>query len=637
MKDDAQNLTVRDRWLAIAFAAGLLLLLAWKILELGHARWYQDEGEYVSVAWLILEGDQLYRDIFLPSPPLFIYSLAASMFVLGKSLYAARIAIAVYSVMGIAATGLIAREFGGWTAAFASVAFLTVYPLYFSLSRIAMSDVPGAALLMVSILFMLQYWTSYRRKWLVASGLVKGLGLLVKLVSIPMLGFFVVIILVGHLMGNRRPFTWRRVRDAIADGLLWGTALLAPLVMATRYYGGALWQQAVLFQWNAREHYELDIGRRLDKFGQAAMVDTAVFGLVLFGIYVLARRRDWKAIIPLGGLIFAALGVFFHVPLSMHHLVPVTPFLAILGGLAVDAIVSSLISVVGRRKSALPVPAFAVGVAIFLLSLSYAPLIYQTNRTARLGTLYNNRQAEDTMSVIRSVTPLADVVITDDPLLVLMAERRVLPELGSISSRRLKAGQLSGVRLIDLAENYHRPPVIFRKNLFKRVPEFVEWLNVNYRPLVMDDDVTIFFPEQFRFPTSREAAKGLNLIFTKLDNVSPLRRERLPLVLIFECGPKPPDRDYLFSIKLKDEGQSVVDEQAYRTEFPVNRCFPGELLYERQDVNISTDITPGHYQVVLQAVQQDGLDDRTGSDGPEIVLGEVVIPPDVHLAPSFAQ
>lgn len=215
-----------QRWafLLLPLAAAALLRF-WQLGELPPGL-YRDEAWNGLDALRVLQGEYpLYFPANNGREPTYIYLVALSIYFLGRSVLAIRLAAAIISTLTTLTTYLLAQSWFGWRVGLLSAWLwaITVWPMH--LGRI------GFRAVLLPFYLSLIFWLAteaYRRpiwwRWLL-TGLVVGLSFYTYLAVqfTPVLGGVLLVYL-----------WWRGRRDSLRSGLPWlalGTAItLAPLL-----------------------------------------------------------------------------------------------------------------------------------------------------------------------------------------------------------------------------------------------------------------------------------------------------------------------------------------------------------------------------------------------------------------------
>ena len=168
-----------DRWrlafLFYALAYALALLLTLMVLPLN---W--DEIVHLNAALYINGGD---IDRYLSAafyPPLFDSAVAASFNVFGISLFSARLATLVFSVLALWVTFELARSMFDGKTAFLSSLLLGLMPGYFWLSRLALIEMTLVFFIVLGLLLFIKWVKTRKDLYMLLCGATIGLGILSK-------------------------------------------------------------------------------------------------------------------------------------------------------------------------------------------------------------------------------------------------------------------------------------------------------------------------------------------------------------------------------------------------------------------------------------------------------------------------
>jgi 4-amino-4-deoxy-L-arabinose transferase-like glycosyltransferase len=262
----------------------LLAAFALRVYYVNHDRFHADEALYAGWALRILDDDPLLRDEPVDKPPLYLYLLAGSMRILGRSEVAARFPNLAASMANVALLyRLVRRLYGRGTARWA--AFLgACSPFAILFARTAFTD-PLLVTWMLAVLCAIAGRPTAGRG--VAAGLAAGLAFATKQHAVLLLPFPLALALARRLR-----WRWRAVGAAVG-----GLALPIALVIwwdAQRWairpgfwrqsamsYGGLRW--APVDEWAARGAEWLGWARYL-------VGSPLLYGLlVLGGLAVLAH------------------------------------------------------------------------------------------------------------------------------------------------------------------------------------------------------------------------------------------------------------------------------------------------------------------------------------------------------------
>src|SRR6266540_355807 len=426
---------------------GLVLLLA--LISLSLRVWllipYRDnfdEGVYWASLRSLSRGHAIFSDVFSSQPPLFLLSLLPGFKALGSMLVSARAIVLLLSVVGLISIYFAAKAIGGRPAGWIAVLLLASNARYLSLSSTVVAEVPAIAFELLAVALALAAARSAGRRQPVMaafSGTALAIGTLTKL--------FVVV---------------------AAGGLLVTGGVLAPL-------------------WGRREAlYDQVIGLHLDAAAPgggpitnlrmlSVSVQTPLYLAALVVLALLVRRRRAEVVPPLlWGL--ASLAVLLRLqPLVSHHDLLLTPPAVLIVALAPLAIGQSRQAAGNRARSGRA--ASAIGAAVIaVMTVGTVTTLYQALQPS--GNLAVNRRMA---AELRALTGPDDLVVSDEPYVVAMADRQVPPSLVDTSYVRLRSGSLDAAGINQMIIASGTRAVLFTGRGFERVPGVREWVRANFR------------------------------------------------------------------------------------------------------------------------------------------------------------
>jgi hypothetical protein len=459
------------------------LLFVWQISNLGAHNWLYDEAGYIAVPWMVAAGHALYTEVYSPSPPLFTLSVAVAFKVWGNSVEVARAVIVAYSALGLLAAALLAREIRGQVAGLAAVLLLFFSPEYFRLSRVTMSEVPAVSLALVSLVTSLLYWRCGQKGWLILSGLALAASLLVKLVTLFAFPLPILAVALRHFdppsPGAGRSMA-DRVKGMAIDLVLWAASFCLPILLCLLIYDPrAMYEQAVALHWRGREFHPMDYSRRGPRILGYLWQDRGLLMLALGGSLSCWLRRSRQALLVVAWFLLVTIMMVNQAPLTTHHMLPMVPPLAVLAGVTVQEGWDSWLALIKRRhwRGAI-LPAVSVGLVAFYL-VNW-PAVAESNREEMARTNTPNELVEDAISLLEQVTAPGDFVISDDPLIALLAGRNIPPTLTGADWRRLSVGYLTAEQLVALSEKYDASALVFWRERFDNLSAYVQWVEARF-------------------------------------------------------------------------------------------------------------------------------------------------------------
>jgi hypothetical protein len=579
----------------------MVVSIAWRMGNLNAFSLSNDEGAYLMWAWLAHSGHPLYSETVSVSAPLFIlaldwaYDLAGVSLITGRALVLAFFGLALISL----AWGgkLLHDSLAGLTAA---VAF-SLAPLTFSLSRMAVGEIPSVALASLAVTLAVVYWRRGGAGWLALSGLALGLSLLIKamnpLVAMPITW----LILSRHWRNHRR---WSAIAKAVVVG---GLAGLLPVAICLLIYDPvALYNQAIAFRFELREAYPWLLADNLAQFELFLKQNWGIVGLALVGVVLLGNRKRWEALIPLGLWLAASTSsVLLHSPLFFHHTLILLPPLVLLAGIGIAETVVSL----RTRRWAWLTPGVA-GIIVYLLAL---PAALQANQTARAASF--GREAE-AIAFLSQVTSPTDNIISDNLLLPFMAGRQTPPPLGDLAQVAIDSGRQTSQRLIAISEAY---PVEAVANWALRLPylaEYMDWVERNYLvQRVWDDHHVIYVGRRVpkdQVPNRIDVQLGDSIELLGYDVEDSQHQESGRLheiegkpqtieVTLYWQARAPVQENYSVFVQLLDpDGRLVTqhDGQPMYGYLPTGDWSPGDVIPDHHRLLVPDELPAGRYRLI---------------------------------------
>jgi 4-amino-4-deoxy-L-arabinose transferase-like glycosyltransferase len=204
----------RAKWglLLTIFVVALVLRLVF-IMSLEDRLYWSDEHQYMKGVSQVLDKGEWYLAGSY-KPPGYVYFLVALRAVFGESLAAVRVAQSVLGALVCLLTFALASKLFSRHVAIAAAAYVAAYPLLIYVSGVVMPQALETALITGVLLLLIIYREGMRRRYLVLSGLLLGLGALTVpliLALIPLAGVWI--------LALRRWSIPAAVRDCLVLGL----------------------------------------------------------------------------------------------------------------------------------------------------------------------------------------------------------------------------------------------------------------------------------------------------------------------------------------------------------------------------------------------------------------------------------
>jgi 4-amino-4-deoxy-L-arabinose transferase-like glycosyltransferase len=463
-----------DRLLWVLLLLLLACGLAMRLYQLGQPFERDfDEGVYWSSLRAMGQGAALYRAIFYSQPPFFLQSLYPLFLGLGQTLWAARLGVTLISLVGLLGAWLLGQAVAGrWGALIALLLTLTSVP-FLNESRILQADGPSTALSLLAVGLAFQWWRQPAggRGLLLAvlSGVTLVLSILTKFLVIA--SVIPVATLVLMRLWQARHQLQGQTRSGVLLPLLAGVlaGLLVALLCCLPYLGsyealiagmiGLHVKAAALFRHTLRT-----ITLPLLRQGFSTPLTLAA----LAGVFMAILRRDIQLLPLLLWLLGTVAVLMQQAPLFAHHLVALVAPLVGLGVLARPDLQLFVKQVHnwgedrGRALLALIMPVVAVVLCLVISLQAFQSLSYLEQPVAAMPPPLVQRVATD----LKELTAAGTEVISDDPFITALANRRTPPWLVDTSSVRIQSGYLTLSQLIKATEAPQVQAVLFVSGRF---------------------------------------------------------------------------------------------------------------------------------------------------------------------------
>lgn len=464
------------------------------VAGIGSEREY-DEGVYLLSTRAILAGEQLFTQVFSSQPPAFLEGLALVMRVTDDNLFVAHCFSLFWALVALGAAANLARRLAGPVAAPLAVAAWIAGPTFVDLAHTVQAEVPALALALVAMNLVLRSreggWT---RAGLVGAGATFAAALLFKLFVAPLAAPLGLLLL---LAPPRNPVHgWSLdLRGAPARALLFAAGTVGVLALPLLWYAPRpLYEQTIAFHIAKFRSYHATPRVNLMKLAQMLAADPVVTGTAAAGLAFVAVRNRLAAAWLAVWTALMVLVIRGQTPLFWRHLVLIVPPLAI---------AASAAFAIALQGVARPLRIAGTAAAIVLMLL---PSVVQLHGSRSfLATLphpaampwLQQRAEEDgvasplaqTAKWIRANTLADELVVTDDPIAVYLAGRRVPGELCDTSHARIHAHSLT-LALATLHTAGVRVVVLRDGGRLSRLKGYLPWLAHRYdRQPSLDTDV----------------------------------------------------------------------------------------------------------------------------------------------------
>ncbi|GCE04419.1 ArnT family glycosyltransferase [Dictyobacter aurantiacus] len=468
-----------------ALLALLIIGLLMRLYTLGvpFDRDSYDEGVYWQTLRSLAAGSALYHPTFYSQPPMFILSIFPTYLLFGQTLWAARLGIALVSLLGLVGISLLGYALRGWLGAIVALLLLLLAPLYLSASQTIQAEGPQVAFSILAVAFAYLWWHNPSgRRGNVYAGLCTltlMLSIFSKLFALATL-VPVCLLALAHLWRIRQQTAGSRWQASCS--LLIGVAvmILATLLIMLPFLGhlGDFWSSVISFHTAASK-----VTGHISNTGRVVRFFIAPLGIAaLYGSIVALVRRDWRVVPLLGWALACAILLWQQEPLFDHHFVIVIPALVALTCMGLGPLPLS-----SQQWHQLPALLTAGSLLLVLITLGVGARGIQVNyrnwqaQAASGGTQGSLRAAHDLQQAIAP----DQLVITDGQFVAALAERNTPPELVDTSSVRINTDYLTSSQLIQLASQPRVHAILFYTGRLtnSKLKPFREWIPTHFREI----------------------------------------------------------------------------------------------------------------------------------------------------------
>jgi Dolichyl-phosphate-mannose-protein mannosyltransferase len=478
-----------DRWLLLAILAVGLVLRANHIDAIVDN---YDEGVYTESLALLAAGHPLYSQIYHAQPPLFLYTLLPWFMLGGKTLVAARVGVAAYSLIGIIAAWYIGKTLGGTWVGIGTAALLAVDPVYLEQSRAVMAEAPALAAMLAALAIAIA--APRRIRFTILAGALFTVSMLIKLYTLPAIvpiAYYLLdrqqILAIIHDSQKHRRWpartSWIAIWNANQQTILaFCAGCIIVLALSIVLIGGSIqaaWQQMIGLHVAATGSFAAARENNLTTFSDFGWEYLIIGAGLLAGILGLWIRAWHLVVITVWGLL-CALALAIQTPLFSHHLVLLVPPFALAAAWLPDLIAQQVARYVPKFNMRLQIEQYAIIILIILLAASFSRSISTVNDA-------ENHQAAGVILAamdVQQFTTSDDLIMTDDQIIAVLADREVPPQVADTSNVRITSGQLKLDTLINVASDSHVHAIVWYSNRFSNVPGWREWVEARFTRIV---------------------------------------------------------------------------------------------------------------------------------------------------------
>jgi 4-amino-4-deoxy-L-arabinose transferase-like glycosyltransferase len=465
-------------WAAVIIAAGFAAAEATVLFA--PIRDY-DEGVYWQSFRALLRGEPLFSSVFAPTPPAF-YGVLVPFYWLAHSLTSLRIGVLVFGVLGLAATYVAGRLLVNDLAALIGMLLAATSPLYLHQSAVLQADGPAVAMSVVAVALAL---LAVRSDGRVRDALAAAAGLAVAVsVGIKLLGVLGAVPVLILLLASRRA-RGRLLLFSVIGGLVGSIALLLPVLAAP----SAALNDLVFSHLRAGQAVTTGPTSNLKLLLLNSELPLEALALVGAAIALLRRARGVIPLLAWLGMSLAA--VTLYQPLFPHHLVMLTPPLALLAAVGLTPHPDPP-SQGGREIASRRTIRMVVGGLVLATATVGA---YVDVKDIRAALVPDPHAAA--VTAVRAASQPGEFWITDDPSVVAAADRDVPGPLVDASYQRTAARLLTVGDLEAARIRYNVRWVLIDSGRLDAVPGFRDWLNAHFHTVQSAGGAVIYRTTEF--------------------------------------------------------------------------------------------------------------------------------------------
>jgi 4-amino-4-deoxy-L-arabinose transferase-like glycosyltransferase len=422
-----------------------------------------DEGINLIKASLLMEGFNLYGDIWSDQPPFFTALLSTVFLFFGRSVEVARLVVLLFACVILWAGGVYLRFIFGKSYAALAMVIVMLLPEFQQLSVSVMIGLPALAFMMLAVVAVTLWHQRAKREWLLLSGVAFALSVCTKLFVVFMLAV-VSVGLIIHRPDRSSDVSLKRFQ--CHPSLMW--------------FGVVVFLSAMIFLLVAPDvsfsqllNPHLVIWKRLHPPMVSSYVQkwNGLVILALVGSVIAVLRKKYTVLYFTAWLLGGFLLLCCHKPVWYHHSLLFTIPMGMLLAIVLNEIISDLLQMSGRRLN-LRTVFFA---CLVLICFCYSPLKNPINvlDVHRRKTRWD-KDAEEVLRLLRKDNHRSDYIITDMPIYAFRAGLLVPPATAVISWKRIFFGDISEKELIKTIKLFRPMNVQLYRFEFRSLRAYLE-------------------------------------------------------------------------------------------------------------------------------------------------------------------
>jgi len=405
-----------------------------------HISFDPDEGVDLVVFRTVQAGSPLYQSTYFSQPPGFFLTIYPGYLLFGSTLEAARLAMCLWSLVGLLAVVWFACELKSPTFGFMAIGVLYMIPVYFDQTVTFQADALPAVFSMLALAAIMRFRNTSSRIWMILSALAAGMSFLTKgdVSVLPAVG----LVMIWAVIERKEPFL-----RLVSHAGLFALAYVAMVVLMCLPFGlTAVYQNVVTLRTLAGVAFPHDTGVFLSTLAQKPQLwKIGVLAILSSGLAFFANHDARPPVLILLAWTLSTLIIlFFYHPLWQHHLTLLALPVALLFSLSVYKIFAPRLEGLVRAATLVFVVVVLIGRFNYTLSV-------------RQGIMSDIDWHG--VNLVKANTQPGDYVVSDQGFIPVLADRPTPPNLTDLSPVRIISGGLSQ-QAFEAALDQYKPKMI---------------------------------------------------------------------------------------------------------------------------------------------------------------------------------
>ncbi|MCB0124505.1 MAG: glycosyltransferase family 39 protein [Caldilineaceae bacterium] len=598
--------------------------------------WSSDEGIHLSAAYLVNQGLEPYRQVSFSQGPLFLEMVRWPLRWWGGSdndVAAVRLVMLAFGLSSLVATALIGRALKSNLAGWCAAALLLVMPSFFYFARAVMADGPAIALGMWAAWAAIRFLARGKRRWLMASGLLLGLSLATKFLTLYAVAWIPFLIFLRICFVESANLEWARFRVLTRDGVTFIALVIGALLAIYGWYDlPSLLSSAFGMRIAMRDAFGSWAANNRDEIVEFWHYHAPLLLLAGYGLF--SQKERWIHHFLLGSwLLLIIVSLRVQNPLYHQHLQLLLPLVALLAGLGLATLVEQLQRISFRSPAPLPWSLAGTGIALtFWFGLFIMHSYQPTNRYLELSTTGLREGQEPIVAFLQKFTAPSDCVVTDDLNLAFISRRFPPAMLIDLSNARLATDSISDHRLERITLRAGCQAVApLTDRITEYSPDFAAWSAETFLGSRQDGDGTTLWLGQPlvtahpTLPLHVELGGELLLLGANLDVV---QAEQTLYLSLYWQSLKPLTTDYKIFVHLRDSDNKTVvngDHLPYDNFLPTTRWPVDRAVKETIQLTLPSAEALANYRLFIGVYHPDSQK-RLAVENDESGENAIVIP-----------